>query len=131
MSCCRRSSICLREWWKVRPTRYDAGVPPVERLVFPGRKGGKPLTTRQVNRLFHEACEAAGIKKRVTLHSLRHSFATHLFDRGTDISMIQAVLGHEKLETTARYTRVATGLITAIASPLDRHGTEKAAKEEG
>jgi integrase/recombinase XerD len=108
----------LRQWWKERPTRYDAGVPPLERLVFPGRKAGKPLTTRQLNRLFHEACAAAGISKRVTLHSLRHSFATHLLDQGTDIRLIQAVLGHDKLDTTARYTRVATGRIAGIASPL-------------
>jgi integrase/recombinase XerD len=108
----------LRQWWKERPTRTDAGVVPLERLVFPGRKPGKPLTTRQLNRLFHEACEAAGISKRVTLHSLRHSFATHLLDQGTDIRLIQAVLGHDKLDTTARYTRVATGRIAGIASPL-------------
>jgi integrase/recombinase XerD len=108
----------LRQWWKERPARCDAGVPPQERLVFPGRKSGRPLTTRQLNRLFHEACEAAGISKRVTLHSLRHSFATHLLDQGTDIRLIQAVLGHDKLDTTARYTRVATGRIAGIASPL-------------
>jgi len=108
----------LQQWWKERPTRFDAGVPPLERLVFPGRKPGKPLTTRQLNRLFHEACDAAGIQKRVTLHSLRHSFATHLLDQGTDIRLIQAVLGHDKLDTTARYTRVATGRIAGIASPL-------------
>jgi site-specific recombinase XerD len=78
------------------------------------------LTPRQVTRLFHETVEAAGIRKKVTLHALRHSFATHLFDRGVDIRTIQALLGHEKLETTARYTRVATGLITAVESPLDR-----------
>jgi integrase/recombinase XerD len=108
----------LQQWWKERPKRFDAGVPPQERLVFPGRKPGMPLTTRQLNRLFHEACEAAGIQKRVTLHSLRHSFATHLLDQGTDIRLIQAVLGHDKLDTTARYTRVATGRIVGIASPL-------------
>jgi integrase/recombinase XerD len=108
----------LQQWWKERPKRFDAGVPPQERLVFPSRKTGKPLTTRQLNRLFHEACEAAGIQKRVTLHSLRHSFATHLLDQGTDIRLIQAVLGHDKLDTTARYTRVATGRIAGIASPL-------------
>ena len=119
----------LRQWWKERPTRYDAGVPPLERLVFPGRKGGKPLTTRQLNRLFHEACQAAGIQKRVTLHSLRHSFATHLLDQGTDIRLIQAVLGHDKLDTTARYTRVATGRIAGIASPLG--GKKKRPRKKG
>jgi integrase/recombinase XerD len=108
----------LRQWWKERPTRFDAGVQPLERLVFPSRKPGKPLTIRQLNRLFHQACEAAGIKKPLTLHSLRHSFATHLLDQGTDIRLIQAVLGHDKLDTTARYTRVATGRIARIASPL-------------
>jgi site-specific recombinase XerD len=109
----------LREWWKARPTRWDAGVAPEERLLFPGRKPGKPMTTRQLSRLFHEAADAAGIKKKVTLHVLRHSFATHLLERGTDIRIIQALLGHDKLDTTARYTRVATGMIARIASPLD------------
>ena len=103
---------------KERPTRFDAGVPPLERLVFPSCKTGKALNIRQLNRLFHKACEAAGIAKPVTLHSLRHSFATHLLDQGTDIRLIQAVLGHDKLDTTARYTRVATGRIAGIASPL-------------
>jgi integrase/recombinase XerD len=90
-----------------------------DRLLFPGRKPGEPLTTRQLNRLFHETADAAGIKKAVNLHSLRHSFATHLFDRGVDIRTIQALLGHDKLETTARYTRVATGMISGVVSPLD------------
>ena len=77
------------------------------------------MTTRQLNRLFHEAADAAGIKKGVTLHALRHSFATHLLERGTDIRIIQALLGHDKLDTTARYTRVATGMIASVESPLD------------
>jgi integrase/recombinase XerD len=110
----------LRQWWKARPRRWDAGVPPQERLLFPGRKPGKPMTTRQLSRLFHEAADAAGINKSVTLHGLRHSFATHLLEDDTDIRLIQAVLGHDKLDTTARYTRVATGLIASIESPLDR-----------
>ncbi len=109
----------LRQWWKVRSTRYDAGMPPDERWLFPGRRPGRPITTRQFNRLFHEAAAAAGITKPVTLHSLRHSFATHLLERGTDIRVIQALLGHDKLETTARYTRVATGMIANVESPLD------------
>jgi Phage integrase family len=77
------------------------------------------MTTRQLSRLFHEATDAAGIKKAVTLHALRHSFATHLLERGTDIRIIQALLGHDKLDTTARFTRVATGMIVGIESPLD------------
>ena len=109
----------LRQWWKVRPTRWDASVPPQERWLFPGRKPGQPMTTRQLNRLFHETADGARIRKRVCLHSLRHGFATHLLERGADIRIIQALLGHEKLDTTARYTRVATGMIANIKSPLD------------
>jgi site-specific recombinase XerD len=110
----------LRQWWKVRPSRHDAEMPVQERWLFPSRKtAGKPITTRQLSRLFHEATEAAGIKKSVSLHALRHSFATHLLERGTDIRVIQALLGHDKLDTTARYTRVATGMIANIESPLD------------
>jgi integrase/recombinase XerD len=114
----------LRQWWKVRPSRYDAGAAIAERWLFPGNRlpgnrRGQPMTPRQLSRLFHQAAEAAGIKKAVTLHALRHSFATHLLERGTDIRIIQALLGHEKLDTTARYTRVATGMIAGIESPLD------------
>jgi site-specific recombinase XerD len=109
----------LRQWWKVRPSRHDAATPLEERWLFPGTKRGKTLSTRQLSRLFHEAADAAGIKKAVTLHTLRHSFATHLLERSIDIRIIQALLGHDKLDTTARYTRVATGMIAGIESPLD------------
>jgi integrase/recombinase XerD len=109
----------LRQWWKVR-RGFDAHTTPLqERWLFPGRKPGRPMTTRQLNRLFHEAANGAGIKKGVTLHALRHSFATHLLERGTDIRILQALLGHDRLDTTARYTRVATGMIAGIKSPLD------------
>jgi integrase/recombinase XerD len=109
----------LRQWWKARPSRHDRQTPVQERWLFPGTGPGKPMTTRQLNRLFHAAADAAGIKKGVTLHALRHSFATHLLEHGTDIRIIQALLGHDKLDTTARYTRVATGMIAGIESPLD------------
>jgi len=109
----------LRQWWKVRPTRHDAGVAPEQRWLFPGRSQHRPLTTRQFSRLFKEAVKDGGLRKALSLHTLRHSFATHLLERGTDIRLIQALLGHDKLETTARYTRVATGMIARIESPLD------------
>ena len=111
----------LRQWWKARPSRYDAGIPLQERWLFPSKKSaGRPITTRHLNRLFHEAADAAGIKKGVTLHTLRHSFATHLLERQTHIRTIQALLGHTKLDTTTRYAHVATGMISAVESPLDR-----------
>src|SRR5580692_8096344 len=93
----------LRQWWKTRRRGFDSTTPVEERWLFPGQRPGKPMTTRQLNRLFHEAADAAGIRKGVTLHALRHSFATHLLERGTDIRVIQALLGHDKLDTTARY----------------------------
>src|SRR5580704_7266035 len=119
MSCCRRRPSVCCQWWKARRSRYDTAIPVQDRWLFPGNRRGKPMTTRQLSRLFHEAADAAGIKKAVTLHALRHSFATHLLERGTDIRIIQALLGHDKLETTARYTRVATGMIAGVESPLD------------
>jgi integrase/recombinase XerD len=87
--------------------------------LFPGRNRHQPLTTRQYGRLFKEATKAAGLRKTLSLHSLRHSFATHLLERGKDARVIAALLGHDKPETTARYTRVAIGLIAKIESPLE------------
>ena len=118
----------LRQWWKARPQEHDAGVAPERRWLFPGRSERRPLTTRQFGRLFKEAAADAGIRKPVTLHTLRHSFATHLLERGTDVRVIQALLGHDKLETTARYTRVATGLISAVESPLEQLGSRRSPK---
>jgi site-specific recombinase XerD len=110
----------LRQWWKARPTKRDAGVAPEQRWLFPGGTDHQPVTTRQFSRLFKHAVKAAGLRKTLSLHSLRHSFATHLLEDGKDIRLIQALLGHDKLETTARYTRVATGIIAKIESPLAR-----------
>ena len=91
----------LREWWTERPTGQDTGVPGPDRVLFPGYRG-RHLSARQISRLFKQAARAAGISKPVTLHTLRHSFATHLLERGVDIRIIQALLGHTKLTTTAR-----------------------------
>ncbi len=108
----------LRQWWKERPRDHDSAVAPRGRWLFPGRGAHRPLTTRQFNRLLKDAAKAAGLRKPITLHTLRHSFATRMLERGTDFRVIQAILGHDKPETTARYTRVATGLIAKIESPL-------------
>lgn len=108
----------LRIWWKERPTGQDKDLPGPERVLFPGYRG-KHLSARQISRLFKQSAREAGITKPVTLHTLRHSFATHLLERGVDIRVIQALLGHAKLTTTARYASVATGMIAAVDSPLD------------
>jgi len=108
----------LRGWWAERPSGQDQNVLASERVLFPGYRG-KHLSARQLSRLFRKTARAAGIPKPVTLHTLRHSFATHLLERGVDIRVIQALLGHSKLTTTARYARVATGMIAAVDSPLD------------
>jgi site-specific recombinase XerD len=103
----------LRQWWTAaRPQGW----------LFPGRPAVNPLTYRQLNRIFHLAAEAAEIRKGATLHTLRHSFATHLLESKLDIRLIQALLGHKRLDTTAHYTRVATDLISKVVSPLDQLG---------
>jgi integrase/recombinase XerD len=109
----------LRAWWREGRRR---GVMLPQGWLFPGRDPVNPLTTRQLRRAVHAAAEAAGINKRVTPHTLRHSFATHLLEQDIDIRVIQVLLGHAKLETTALYARVATTTIRAVMSPLDRLG---------
>jgi integrase/recombinase XerD len=101
----------LRAWCK-------AGRP--QGWLFPGQNRVNPLTTRQFNRACHAAAHMAGIDKRVSPHTLRHSFATHLLEQNIDIRVIQVLLGHAKLDTTALYTRVATKTIREIMSPLER-----------
>ena len=103
----------LRLWWREGKRR---GVMLPHGWLFPGRNPLEPISTRQLNRAVHEAAEAAGIKKRVTPHTLRHSFATHLLEQDVDIRVI---LGHSKLDTTALYARVATKTIRAVTSPLE------------
>src|SRR5947209_5623170 len=107
----------LRTWWR-EGRRLGVLLP--RGWLFPGRNPVEPLSTRQLNRAVHAAAEAAGIKKRVSPHTLRHSFATHLLEQDTDIRVIQVLLGHAKLDTTALYTRVASTTIRTVTSPLDR-----------
>jgi len=101
----------LRDWYRIaRPRMY----------LFPGQDKIGPMTTRQLNRICHMAAELAGLPKWVAPHTLRHSFATHLLEQNIDVRIIQVLLGHAKLDTTARYTQVATNIIRGVMSPLDR-----------
>jgi integrase/recombinase XerD len=88
--------------------------------MFPGRDRVNPMTTRQLNRACHMAAELAGLPSWVSPHTLRHCFGTHLLEQKYDIRVIQVLLGHSKLDTTARYTHVAANIIREVTSPLDR-----------
>jgi site-specific recombinase XerD len=105
----------LRVYWRlVRPRDW----------LFPGRDGTAPIDVQVLYSACRSARTAAGIDKRVTVHTLRHSFATHLLENGTDIRIIQVLLGHNNLSSTARYTKVSNGLIRQTESPLDRLSIE-------
>jgi site-specific recombinase XerD len=101
----------LRSYWKTfRPVRW----------LFEGRVKGQPLSPSTAEKIFTHAAGRAGIHKGVSFHSLRHAFATHLLEGGTNIRVIQALLGHQSLTTTQVYTHVAHTYVNATASPLDR-----------
>ncbi len=101
----------LRAYWKaVRPRD----------VLFPGAVADRPITTGCIQRVCHRARQAAGLAKHVTVHTLRHSFATHLLEAGTDLRTIQVLLGHQSFSTTARYVHVATASLSSTKSPLDR-----------
>ena len=111
----------LEEWWLIgQPTTW----------LFPGRDPLLPITTRQLYRVVTETARAVGIEKRVSPHTLRHSFATHLLEQGVDIRLIQVALGHSKLDTTARYAHVASKVLRDMVSPLDRLGPLTPKKDE-
>ena len=107
----------LRAWWRVG---HAQGKMLPGGWLFPGLDPMDPLSTRQLNRAIHAAAEDAQIDKRVSMHTLRHSFATHLLEEKVDIRVIQVLLGHKKLETTTTYTHVATELLRQVISPLER-----------
>lgn len=107
----------LRAWWQ---EGRQHGVMRPGGWLFPGQDPAKPITTRQLSRVVEAAANAAGLTKNVSPHTLRHSFATHLLEDGTDIRVIQVLLGHAKLDNTALYTRVATKTVRTVTSPLDR-----------
>jgi integrase/recombinase XerD len=101
----------LRSYWRLtRPKLW----------LFPGRDQEHPLVSNVLHAACRSACTAAGLSKQVTVHTLRHSFATHLLESGADVRVIQVLLGHASLASTARYTRVATKTISKTPSPLDR-----------
>ncbi|TXT40482.1 MAG: phage integrase [Comamonadaceae bacterium] len=106
----------LRCWWRLG---HAQGKILPGGWLFPGLNPMDPVTTRQLNRAIHAAAETAKIDKRVSMHTLRHSFATHLLEQKVDIRVIQVMLGHKKLETTALYTQVATELLREVINPLE------------
>ncbi len=106
----------LRQWWQCG---HAKGKMLPGGWLFPGQDPVNPLSTRQLNRACHTAVAEAGLDKRVSLHTLRHSFATHLLEQQVDIRIIQVLLGHKKLETTALYSQVATSTLRDVKSPLD------------
>jgi integrase/recombinase XerD len=106
----------LRAWWRVARAKgkmLDGG------WLFPGQNPVNPMSTRQLNRICHMAAAAADIDKRISPHTLRHSYATHLLEQKVDIRVIQVLLGHKKLETTALYAQVATEVLREVVSPLE------------
>jgi site-specific recombinase XerD len=107
----------LRAWWKAG---RQLGVMHPDGWLFPGQHYLKPLSARQLHRVVVEAGRAAGLDKRIGPHTLRHCFATHLLEDGVDVRVIQALLGHARLDTTAFYTKVATRTMRAVTSPLER-----------
>ena len=112
----------LRCWWRSQHPKGQKVAYRPEDYLFPGFRKGGHINVDSLQTACREAARAAGIDKRVTVHTLRHSFATHMLDNGTDIRVIQVLLGHSRIDTTARYTAVSPNAIAKTISPLDRLG---------
>ena len=109
----------LRCWFRSLHPAGQGPKPSPEDWLFPGFRRGRHMNTASLQTVCREAARAAGLSKRVTVHTLRHSFSTHLVENGTDIRILQVLLGHSRIETTARYVQVSPQLVAATASPLD------------
>ena len=118
----------LRAWWRSPHPAYRPGKISPTDWLFPGFRKGRHMNSESLQTACREAARTAGLMKRVTVHTLRHSFATHLLENGTDIRVIQALLGHSRIETTARYAAVSPNAIAHARSPLDRLGEPPQAK---
>jgi site-specific recombinase XerD len=112
----------LRCWWRSQHPAGQRQKTSPQDWLFPGWRKGRHMNTESLQTACREAARTAGLSKRVTVHTLRHSFATHMLENGTDIRWIQALLGHSRIDTTARYAAVSPNAIARVTSPLDRLG---------
>jgi integrase/recombinase XerD len=125
----QRLLVMLRCWWRSQhPAGHEHHASPQDWL-FPGFRKGRHMNVESLQTACREAARAAGISKRVQVHTLRHSFATHMLESGTDIRFIQALLGHSRIDTTARYAAVSPNALAAVRSPLDNLGRNTRGKK--
>jgi integrase/recombinase XerD len=117
-----RLLVMLRSWWRAHHPAGQRHTAAASDWLFPGWRKGRHMNTESLQMACREAARAAGLSKRVRVHTLRHSFATHLLENGTDLRIIQALLGHSRMDTTARYAAVSPNTVAALRSPLDRLG---------
>jgi site-specific recombinase XerD len=117
-----RLLVMLRSWWRAQHPAGQRHTSALSDWLFPGWRKGRHMNTESLQMACREAARTAGLSKRVRVHTLRHSFATHMLENGTDIRLIQALLGHARMDTTARYAAVSPNAVAAVRSPLDRLG---------
>jgi len=121
----------LRCWWRSRSHAGQRQKASPEDWLFPGWRKNRHMNTASLQAVCREAARAAGLTKRVTVHTLRHSFSTHLLESGADIHVIQVLLGHSRIETTTRYAQVSPQVVAATVSPLDNLGRKTRRPSQG